>query len=500
MGALRLIAWIAFAAGIAWQVTRDVHFSPDSMHYVDIAKTIVSEGRIATYHLNLDSAEIPDGAIPWPPLYPLLLSLPMKAGCDAALSARILSMLAFVLTCIAGARLGSRLAGGAAHGLCFALLALLCADMEVFSFAWSEPPFIAFSLLFLLFCVHHIQSGSRRALVLAAVLGGMAFMTRYIGVAMTAVGVVALLQRHFHEENPHGRTRLAGNLLVFAFAFAAVSLPWLLRNYLMDGRAFGPPSSQSIENLSTNLLRTWDAVRMRVPLALAGLVAALGVFLMGLWRRQHRLAVMSRISDPRTALAWFIVSYAVILITLAMRYRIDNIDTRLLSPIFPPLVILAIATLFPLISSHASPAAARTVASVCAVSVALTALAMRCPPRPGMDRGPLVQTFATGRPHSADWFAANTEPDALLVGRWIWSYRFFTGRAVLECGYPSMPDLNKEGIDRFLAAHSNRFSNVYLIAGRGSDLDRAYEAFPTSTQTRSESIRKLSGARPEPAP
>lgn len=473
LAALRLIAWAAFAAVIAWQATGDVQFSPDSMHYVDIARTIAREGRIATYHLSLNSAQVPDPSLPWPPLYPLLLSGPLKAGCDTGMAVRIIDILSLVATGLLGARLCCRLSGRGVHGLCVVLLVLLGVRMEIFGFAWSEPPFVALVLAFLLSCVLHIQTGSRLALALAAVFGGGAFMTRYAGIVVAPVGFLALLQRHLHAENPHRRTRLFANTLLFGGLFAAASGPWLLRNVLMDGRLFGPEAPPSPNTLNMNLVRTWEAIRAQVPLALAALVVALGFYLILLWRRQRRLDLRQRITDPRTSPVWFVVLYAALLITHSTLRQIDAIDTRLLSPVFPPLAILALAAMYKFLRDHSSEHAARVVAGLCALSIAVSAGLARLPPKPPRPyRGPLVREYRTQSPPNVDWIAANTETNALIIARGAWGYRFFTGRPVLECGYPATPNLSKEGIDRFLAAHPNRFQAVYLSDGGLSDAYR----------------------------
>jgi len=493
VSSVKLVAWLVFAVAIALQATKDMQYSPDSMHYVDIARTFVQEGHIATYHLNLTSAEIPDRAMPWPPGYPLLLSIPLKAGCDANVAVRIISIFALLLTCVAGARLCGLLSGPGVHGVCFALLVLLCGGIEVFGFAWSEPPFIAAVLVFLVFCAMHIKTGSRLPLMLAAMFGGLAFMTRYIGIVTALVGAAALLQRHFHEENEHGRARLTANGLLFGVVFAAVSLPWLVRNYLMDGRIFGPGAPPSTETLSTNLLRTWDALLVRVPAVLAVLAAVLIVFLVKLFLRQRTLAIKSRIADPRVSLLWFAISYAIILITMSMRQQIDAIDTRLLSPIYPPLLILATATIYRLVKDHSGEAGAGAITSICALSVLLMVCIGTFSPQHGSRKGPLMREFGTVRPEATDWIMANTKPDSLLIGRGIWGFRFFTDRPVLECGYPCTPYLSKVGIDKFLVAHSNRYASVYLFADRNSDLDRAYSESAPAVQVHSWSVRKLVG-------
>jgi len=61
------------------------------------------------------------------------------------------------------------------------------------------------------------------------------------------------------------------------------------------------------------------------------------------------------------------------------------------------------------------------------------------------------------------WIKEETPETSLFVGKAIWWIRFETGRAVLESGYPSMPELNPKRVSDFLRRFGKNFNRIYLF-------------------------------------
>ena len=111
--------------------------------------------------------------------------------------------------------------------------------------AWSEPPFIVVSLIFLLVLC---RVWERRAvngldLVSLAVLCWLGFLLRYVGVSLIIVGAVTLLL----ALRPLDR-RAVGRIVAFGALAVSVPIVWMLRNHAADGTYLGPrsPSPDSL--------------------------------------------------------------------------------------------------------------------------------------------------------------------------------------------------------------------------------------------------------------
>ena len=60
--------------------------------------------------------------------------------------------------------------------------------LEDYSMMWSETLFILFLLLFMMAMYHYLRSGSRKALIAAAIITSVACITRYAGITIIATG------------------------------------------------------------------------------------------------------------------------------------------------------------------------------------------------------------------------------------------------------------------------------------------------------------------------
>jgi hypothetical protein len=107
-----------------------------------------------------------------------------------------------------------------------ALFVVLSTEMlEVHSMAWSEPLYIFLSLAGFLALDSYRERPRPRALILSGLAMGLAFLTRYAGIAAAAAGAVAVFRR---------RKRDAPAYLALAFGPPGL---WLLRNRLLTHHA-----------------------------------------------------------------------------------------------------------------------------------------------------------------------------------------------------------------------------------------------------------------------
>jgi hypothetical protein len=224
------------------------------------------------------------------------------------------------------------------------LLALSPVLLGISKMAWSDPPFIVVSLVFLLVLArvwerHELTTAD--SLKLAA-LCWIAFLLRYAGIALIATGGAALLI----SLRPFG-WRVLGRVVVFGVAASAVPLLWMARNHAIDGTLLGPrlASPDSLGFVLRRTVSTFDEW-LRPSTALGYVIAI--VVAAAVLARWLLIASRDTLADPppdrvRATLwccALFAVVYVVYLTAAFLHTAFGFPDSRYLSPVYVPLVVL----------------------------------------------------------------------------------------------------------------------------------------------------------------
>jgi hypothetical protein len=310
--------------------------TPDSVTYVNGARSLAAgAGYTASGHAITD----------FPPGYSWVLSLGEHAGIHAVDAARGLSVVALAATIILGYVLlcrhvrseGVRAAATVSIG-CSAVL------LEIYEKALSEHLFLPVLLVFVL-VAEEVLTRPRHGIPAGAMLllAWVAFYLRYAGVVLIAVGALVVLVAAWRRGPWSAIARAAG----FTIAGLSVPLVWMVRNLQAGSGALGPRAGASASiftNVSrvANELSTWvgtDAtpsiLRRAVLVVVFGAVAAGVVALVssdGWSAREERLLL---------PLASLVVIYVVYLVGSASVVAFAAINTRLLVPVFVPVVVLA---------------------------------------------------------------------------------------------------------------------------------------------------------------
>lgn len=236
--------------------TPEDRFSPDSMNYVDVAHNILSGRGIVqsctgynTPHFSVD-LPLPQPLTSQPPLYPLLIALLGGLGIPLA-KAALLIPIAGSGAVLAGCYLlvytlydeGKALAALAGLGF-FAPL------WFVSGYAWSETPGMGL-VLFSLWLALLARRGSKQTNwkpLLAGLLAGLAFATRYSLLPVFALGTLVLIQ-------PEDHRRTGRNLALYAAGCALPVLLVLGHNLRADGTLLGPARNPATTGL---VEKSWD--------------------------------------------------------------------------------------------------------------------------------------------------------------------------------------------------------------------------------------------------
>ncbi len=131
----------------------------------------------------------------FPPAYPAVLALLGTFGVDPLRAARLLAAVLFGLNTLLLGILGWRMTRWLPAGILLSLLFVLNESLlRLHASALSEPLFIFLTLLaFWMFDLYHERDAHWLWLVACGTLVGVAYLTRYAGLALAATTVIALV-------------------------------------------------------------------------------------------------------------------------------------------------------------------------------------------------------------------------------------------------------------------------------------------------------------------
>ena len=315
--------------------------------------------------LDGEGAQDHRGMRPWPPLYPALLAaLAGATGLDLTDAARFLNAASFGATIFAaGLWLRSALRSKALVVTGVALIALALPMTHFASFLLTESVFVLFTLAALLLLHAFLnRQGGWWTLIGAAACAGLASTTRYIGIALVVAATASLLVARRAavagdnmplRRRPWPRHAAAKHAAAFFVISTAAPLSVLLYNQLAFGAWEDSHDRAWSELARTTLQDRWlDAFRplsrsldVALPegmpgwsIALLGLgaVPSVAVMIHCAWRMRAEL----RHTAP---LALYCVVYAgslAVALPLGSSY---GLAPRFLVPLYPPLLLLALA-------------------------------------------------------------------------------------------------------------------------------------------------------------
>lgn len=341
------LAGLAAVSG-ASILPRQAEYGPglnwDAVAYICIARNLLAgEGYAGCGGL---------GAVEyWPPLYPALLaaaSLPGFDPHDAAgpLNAAILGALVFA----AGQWLRRNLASRplAAAGCLAAAVSVPLAWIS--SYAMSDPAFLLFSALALIWADRRLEDGRRTSLAWAAAFAALAWATRYVGATVAAVVALALLL-----ERRSTPDRKARDIWFYAAISAAPVCVWMARNWVEAGVFFAAPASVDYtpEGISIGIAEgvggwmTHDPARWGGgALGLHGVLGAAVLAFAAAAVGYRGARALPRIAQPRERSfllfgGFTLVYLAFLAHSMLAGYTLHGVQPRYLLPVYLPLLFMA---------------------------------------------------------------------------------------------------------------------------------------------------------------
>jgi hypothetical protein len=449
---------------------------PDGMNFVDTARNIVtgrgivqSTGGYSDPHFLSKADDLPSPLITQPPLYPVLLASLAWMRVPYVPAGLLISVVCYGLIALIGYRLISGLYGRPEALLAVALVVSLHPLRSWAGTLMSE----SLALLLALLILHLLATlrTARRPLplaVLAGVVAGLAFATRYALLPLVGIAIVFLVLET--------RRRVAG-VVLFLVGFGVPAGLVALRNVLLTG-SLRLPRNPSTVGLVDNALAAWNVL--------------VDVYLMAHYQRSWQLAAVVLVATAavialirgrfrdRTC-GWFLgqgryilvawgLAYVVFIVGLRTVIHFDPLNVRIMLPagILVPLLLAPLLV-------RLTRARASVIGWVAIVVVLVTAAhevrAFTLAPTPTWE------AQIARRPALA-WIARETTDEDLIIGSGAIGVPFFLGRsrAVSLSPYPYSDVVDGATLMAYVTKYAARYRHVYLVFARTYDDHAAWAA------------------------
>jgi hypothetical protein len=308
-----------------------VGISPDSIMYASTATNIQAHGSLLTFNKG--------PLVFFPVFYPFFLAViqfitridPIDAGAviNATLFAAVIFTSGWIMEkFISRSRIYKWLI----------LIAIILSPglLEIYTYLWSETLFIFEILLFVIAYWRYLQTHSAKALVWVAAITAISCITRYAGVTVVGAGGLMLLL-----DNQLTIKKKIGHILLFGVVAVSLLAGNLVMNSINSGLSTGtryPSLTPFADNLYYfgTVICDWGSLgKAAYPYAAVVtsvvLLALIGILL---WK-----AFKGRINSYENVVIAFAIVYGLFIVISASISRYERINSRLLSPMFIPLLI-----------------------------------------------------------------------------------------------------------------------------------------------------------------
>jgi hypothetical protein len=308
--------------------------SPDSVVYISTAANIHDHGLID------DFTNMP--VMDFPALYPIFLSgIQFLTGQSILSAGPILNGLLFATLIWLSGWLMEHFSFPSKWYKWTLLLFIVFSPclLEVYSMIWSETLFILLSLLFIIACHRYFRTHSTGALMTAGLIAGLACVTRYAGVSLIGMGGLLMLCDGCLPFRKATVRKKIGHMLLFGLVALAPLALNLYRNHRLTGTMTGY-REKGLTSLSENLHDFGSVFCDWLPFfnerygsaTLIGILFILGITAFFVFRLVRRKDFFSY---DTIAISYFIVYTGFILFSATVS-RFQELDSRLLSPLFLP--------------------------------------------------------------------------------------------------------------------------------------------------------------------
>lgn len=308
-----------------------VGISPDAVVYSSVAENILQHG----YLKDFNQTPVTD----FPLFYPAMLSaIGFLTHTKVLAFAPFFNAFLFAVVIYLSGQITERFAAFSkwTKRLVLSCIVLSPCLLEVYPMLWSETIFILLLLLFIIALHRYFQTHNYGMLLGAASIAALAAVTRYAGITLIATGGLLLLL---------DKQLLIRKKIFQLFSFLVISLSLfivnLARNYYVNGTLMGH-REKAIRSLTANMHDAGTVFCDWMPffnghysVAFMVLLVIIAAFvLLWLWQR---FKTGQESSCSHIATSFFLV-YLLFMIASASTSRFEELNSRLLSPLFIPFI------------------------------------------------------------------------------------------------------------------------------------------------------------------
>lgn len=308
-----------------------VGISPDSIMYASTATNIQAHWSLLTFNGT--------PLVFFPVFYPFFLAvIQFITRVDPFTAGSVINSCLFASVILIT---GWMLAKFITHSRIYKILILIAiilspALLQIYSFLWSETLFILLVMLFILNYHHYLQKQTTWRLLIIALVAALACITRYAGITLIGTGALMLL---LDAKLP--KQKKIKHILLFCSLSVSLLVINLLYNRLASGLSTGT-REPSITPLSENMyyagtvLNDWGALG---NFADHYAIAITAIVLLSLTAILLYKSIKGKINSYENIIIAYTIVYGFFIILIATFSRFEQLNSRLLSPMFIPLLI-----------------------------------------------------------------------------------------------------------------------------------------------------------------
>ena len=325
--------------------------SPDSTGYISAGENVYYGNG---FYVGYSDRETLHPYTAQSPLYPLSIAAFMHLGFNAEQAARLVPILCFAFLMFPLFYLGKVL-GGVFTGYIACLTCLVFTPLLwVTSYAWTEMPYIFFSVSAILFLTKFGESDNTKNELLCAsgFFTALVILTKYIGVTLLLAGLIVIVLK-----SKSRLKKVVYQILLFGCISFLPIILWVYRNITLTSHLSGGGRAESTIGLLTNVDRTVEAILNDFfvdPLSrwlfnnYVGLaIIAIAFILLMVFAKIHtekRKVLLEYLRKNYSYIVFlYIFVYLITLIIMRSMWHFDGIGTRLTCPVYPFLILVVIS-------------------------------------------------------------------------------------------------------------------------------------------------------------
>ena len=308
-----------------------VGISPDSIMYVSTANNLSTHGSLITFEKT--------PLVLFPVFYPFFLSvIKLLTGANLITAGWVINGVLFGAVIFTSGWIMSRFITSSFiyKQLILGAIILSPALLEVYTYLWSETLFIFETLLFIIAYGFYLRKQTTTAIIVVAVLTAISCITRYAGVTLIGTGGLLLLL-----DKELSLKKKISHILIFVFISISLLVANLVLNRLSTGYVTGtrePSITPFVKNLYFfgTIICDWAAFGEKAYHFAALISAIIFLALAGIlmWKTYSR-----RLNSYENIVIALALVYGLFIVTSASISRYEQISSRLVAPMFIPLLI-----------------------------------------------------------------------------------------------------------------------------------------------------------------